>query len=58
MFFMLSIESANRFIRMLTGMNHLTFITPPYSEMGVSAMQELGNIFQVLIYRRCQILRD
>lgn len=44
MFFMLSLESANRFIRILTGDESFDFHNPPYSEIGVSSMQELGNI--------------
>ena len=44
MFFMLSLESANRFIRILTGDESFNFHQPPYSEIGVSSMQELGNI--------------
>lgn len=44
MFFMLSIDSANRFIRRLTGDATFDFSTPPFSDLGVSAMQELGNI--------------
>ncbi len=44
MFFMLSIESANRFVRKLTGDESFDFHTPPFSELGISAMQELGNI--------------
>lgn len=41
---MLSLESANRFIRILTGEESFDFHHPPYSEIGVSSMQELGNI--------------
>ena len=44
MFFVLSIESANRFIQKLIGDASFDFNTPPFSEMGISAMQELGNI--------------
>lgn len=44
MFFMLSLESANRFIRILTGDESFDFHHPPYSEIGVSSMQEVGNI--------------
>lgn len=44
MFFMLSIESANRFIRILTGDKNFDFNTPPFSDIGVSSVQELGNI--------------
>lgn len=44
MFFMLSIESANRFIQKLIGDETFDFSTPPIAEIGISAMQELGNI--------------
>lgn len=44
MFFMLPLESANRFIQILTGEESFDFHTPPYSEIGISSMQELGNI--------------
>lgn len=44
MFFMLPLESANRFIQILTGEESFDFHTPPFSEIGVSSMQELGNI--------------
>lgn len=44
MFFMLPIASANRFIQVLTGETTFDFNTPPFSEIGVSSMQELGNI--------------
>ncbi|WP_438317662.1 chemotaxis protein CheC [Sporosarcina sp. FA9] len=44
MFFVLSIESANRFIQKLIGDETFNFNTPPFSEIGISAMQELGNI--------------
>lgn len=44
MFFVLSIESANRFIQKLIGDETFDFNTPPFSEIGISAMQELGNI--------------
>lgn len=44
MFFMLSIESANRFIRKLINDDTFDFSTPPFAEIGISAMQELGNI--------------
>ncbi|MHA6258731.1 chemotaxis protein CheC [Sporosarcina sp. CAU 1771] len=44
MFFVLSIESANRFIQKLIGDASFDFNTPPFSEIGISAMQELGNI--------------
>lgn len=44
MFFMLSVESANRFVQILTRDQSFDFHSPPFSEMGMSAMQELGNI--------------
>ncbi|MFD1928680.1 chemotaxis protein CheC [Sporosarcina siberiensis] len=44
MFFVLSIESANRFIQKLIGDITFDFNSPPFSEIGISAMQELGNI--------------
>lgn len=44
MFFMLPIESANRFIRRLTNDESFDFHAPPFAEIGLSAMQELGNI--------------
>ena len=44
MFFMLSVESANHFVQILTRDQSFDFHSPPFSEMGVSAMQELGNI--------------
>lgn len=44
MFFMLSVESANSFIRILIKDHTFDFHSPPFSEMGISAMQELGNI--------------
>lgn len=44
MFFILPIEQANRFIRRLIHDESFDFKTPPYSELGLSAMQEMGNI--------------
>lgn len=44
MFFILSIESANRFIQKLIGDTSFDFNLPPFAEIGISAMQELGNI--------------
>lgn len=45
MFFVLPIESANRFIRRLVGDDQFDFSAPDsMGEIGVSAMQELGNI--------------
>lgn len=44
MFFILPVEQANRFIRQLTNDTNFDFQVPPFSELGISAMQELGNI--------------
>lgn len=44
MFFILPLEQANRFIRSLIQDESFDFNTPPYSELGLSAMQEMGNI--------------
>ncbi|MFX3674083.1 MAG: chemotaxis protein CheC [Paenisporosarcina sp.] len=44
MFFVLPIEQSNRFIRNLIHDNSFDFQKPPISDLGISAMQELGNI--------------
>ncbi|MBD8031774.1 MULTISPECIES: chemotaxis protein CheC [Solibacillus] len=44
MFFILPLEQANRFIRSLIRDDSFDFNTPPYSDLGLSAMQEMGNI--------------
>lgn len=44
MFFVLPIEQANRFIRGLIHEPTFDFENPPVSELGLSAMQEMGNI--------------
>lgn len=44
MFFVLPVGQANRFIRRLIQDESFDFNTPPYSELGLSAMQEMGNI--------------
>lgn len=44
MFFVLPVEQANRFIRRLVQDETLDFQTGEVSEIGASAMQELGNI--------------
>ncbi|WP_411747599.1 chemotaxis protein CheC [Psychrobacillus psychrotolerans] len=44
MFFVLPVEQANRFIRRLIQDEGFDFQTGEVSEIGVSAMQELGNI--------------
>lgn len=44
MFFVLSMEQATRFVHLMTGDETFSFQTYPYSEFGLSALQELGNI--------------
>lgn len=44
MFFLLPLEQASRFIRTMLKDDSFSFDHPPYSELGLSAMQELGNI--------------
>lgn len=44
MFFILPIEQANRFIRRLIFDESFDFKKQPVSELGLSAMQEMGNI--------------
>ncbi|MBS4172540.1 chemotaxis protein CheC [Bacillus sp. FJAT-49736] len=44
MFFVLSIQQCERFIRQMTGDTHFSFDRTPISELGISAFQELGNI--------------
>ena len=44
MFFVLPVESANYFIRRLIGDETFDFSSPNLPEIGVSALQELGNI--------------
>lgn len=44
MFFILPIEQANRFIRRLIFDDSFDFKKRPVSELGLSAMQEMGNI--------------
>lgn len=44
MFFVLPVDSANGFIRKLINDESFDFYSEPISEMGISAMQELGNI--------------
>ncbi|HEY4553716.1 MAG TPA: chemotaxis protein CheC [Bacillaceae bacterium] len=44
MFFILPIDQGTKYIRKMIGDDTFTFSHPPYSEMGISAMQELGNI--------------
>ncbi|MDQ0156792.1 chemotaxis protein CheC [Robertmurraya andreesenii] len=44
MFFVLSIEQAHMFIRQMLGDVQFSFEKPPYNELAISALQELGNI--------------
>jgi chemotaxis protein CheC len=44
MFFVLPIEQATSFIREMIGDENFSLDTPPYNEIGLSALQELGNI--------------
>ncbi|MEQ2526506.1 chemotaxis protein CheC [Robertmurraya yapensis] len=44
MFFVLSIEQANTFIKQMINDVHFSFENPPYHELAMSALQELGNI--------------
>lgn len=44
MFFILSLEDASNFIRRMIGNEDFSFEKPPYDEMALSALQELGNI--------------
>lgn len=44
MFFMLPIEQATNFIRDMIGDKNIQLETPPYDELSLSALQELGNI--------------
>jgi chemotaxis protein CheC len=44
MFFVLPLSQGSRFIHQMTGETDFSFEQPPYSELGLSAMQELGNI--------------
>ncbi|MEW9501282.1 chemotaxis protein CheC [Jeotgalibacillus marinus] len=44
MFFILPLPQAESFIRTMTQDESFSFDTPPYSEIGLSAMQEMGNI--------------
>jgi chemotaxis protein CheC len=44
MFFVLPLTQAASFIQRMTGDAEFSFDEPPYSEIGLSAMQELGNI--------------
>lgn len=44
MFFVLPLSQANHFIQQMIGENEFSFEAPPYNEMALSALQELGNI--------------
>ncbi|TMU87765.1 chemotaxis protein CheC [Bacillus sp. BHET2] len=44
MFFLLPVEQASMYIRTMIDDRSFSFNEPPYSELGLSAMQELGNI--------------
>ncbi|WML43724.1 chemotaxis protein CheC [Neobacillus sp. PS3-40] len=44
MFFVLPLHQANHFIKQMIGDIHFSFEQPPYNEMALSALQELGNI--------------
>ncbi|CAM3704078.1 chemotaxis protein CheC [Mesobacillus zeae] len=44
MFFLLPIEQAEKYIQQLLGDSTISFRNPPYDELGLSVLQELGNI--------------
>lgn len=44
MFFVLSLEQASRFIEQMIGDDDFSFEQPPYNDLAISALQELGNI--------------
>jgi len=44
MFVVLPLEQATKYVQTLTGDTAFSFENPPYSEIGLSSMQELGNI--------------
>lgn len=44
MFFILPVEGAENYIQQLIGDPSITLTNPPYHELGISALQELGNI--------------
>lgn len=44
MFFMLPVDEATQLIQYLTGDSSFDFDQPPYPELGLSALQEVGNI--------------
>lgn len=44
MYFILPMEQATRFVHKMTGELEFSFDNPPYSEMSISALHEVGNI--------------
>lgn len=44
MFFVLSPEEAEAFVQEMTGIASFSVQQPPFDEMGISALQEIGNI--------------
>lgn len=44
MFFVLPLEQATNFIQQMIGDANFSFDNPPYNELALSALQELGNI--------------
>lgn len=44
MFFVLPLSQATHYIRLMTGNADFSLTNPPYDEMALSALQELGNI--------------
>jgi chemotaxis protein CheC len=44
MFFLLPLEQAAKFSKVMLEDDSISFEKPPYSELGLSALQELGNI--------------
>ena len=44
MFFILPLEQGTKYVQKMTGDSSFSFESPPFSELGMSAMQELGNI--------------
>lgn len=44
MFFVLPLPQATHFIQQMIGDSNFSFESPPYNEMALSALQELGNI--------------
>lgn len=44
MFFVLSPPEAEVFVKEMTGLDNFNLENPPFDEMGLSALQELGNI--------------